>query len=428
MPDTYLLAPEHPTPQPERHTPSRQSPPSDGHLDDHGAGAAPAWSSMPLARGSVSAAQASLSRLVGRGLLVRLPALGLTMHVDFDHAPADAGVGADAAGAAMPTSAPAALLEGQHGAVHLDNAAPLLHALTGYDLAALGAMPAQHRVWSEAALLGRLAVTPLGAMWQVKPAAAAPADAVRLRLRLDDGEHVVSSAACATAATWCALLVNTAWQRVRLPVSALEQLQLSIPLGIARHSLPLLALQRIAVGDVILPGMPEINVDGQGWLMLGGRLAQVHYGTAGTVEIITLEDSLAPNNEFNEGSDALDPPMDGEAQATPHGDDAADVEAGLYADAGDDAQSGAGAADHAGAGHAGATALDHTPMLLSFELGRLALTLGQLRTLAPGAVLQLAHGGAAHIAVLCAGKALGQGEAVDVEGRLGIRITHWNAA
>jgi type III secretion protein Q len=97
--------------------------------------------------------------------------------------------------------------------------------------------------------------------------------------------------------------------------------------------------------------------------------------------------------------------------------DAADVDAGVDGTV----HANADAAD-------GAAALDGTALRIDFRLGTLALTLGELRTLAPGTVLELADGGAGAIAIACGGRVLGQGEAVDVAGRLGIRITRWDAS
>lgn len=72
--------------------------------------------------------------------------------------------------------------------------------------------------------------------------------------------------------------------------------------------------------------------------------------------------------------------------------------------------------------------LDKTPVTLSFELGRVRLTLGELRALDAGSVLDLTGGSPQAIAIVASGRRLGTGELVDIDGQLGIRITDWNAA
>lgn len=69
--------------------------------------------------------------------------------------------------------------------------------------------------------------------------------------------------------------------------------------------------------------------------------------------------------------------------------------------------------------------LDCVPVTLSFELGKVCLPLSEVRTLGPGAIAQFSGGSPASIAIVSAGQTLGRGEIVDVEGRLGIRITQW---
>ncbi len=70
-----------------------------------------------------------------------------------------------------------------------------------------------------------------------------------------------------------------------------------------------------------------------------------------------------------------------------------------------------------------------SPVLtLHFELGRLRLTLDQLRALGPHSVLDLRHGSPQSIAIACGGAEVGRGEVVNVDGRLGVRITRWDGA
>ncbi|WP_341957641.1 FliM/FliN family flagellar motor switch protein [Pseudomonas sp. RC10] len=66
--------------------------------------------------------------------------------------------------------------------------------------------------------------------------------------------------------------------------------------------------------------------------------------------------------------------------------------------------------------------LDHLPMALTLRCGHLDLTLGDLRRIAAGTVLEVS-GIAPGYATLCHGdRVVAEGELVDVEGRLGLHI------
>jgi type III secretion protein Q len=67
--------------------------------------------------------------------------------------------------------------------------------------------------------------------------------------------------------------------------------------------------------------------------------------------------------------------------------------------------------------------LDQLPMALTLRCGTLELTLGELRCIGEGSVLQVAGISPGH-ATLCHGERIvAEGELVDVDGRLGLQIT-----
>lgn len=67
--------------------------------------------------------------------------------------------------------------------------------------------------------------------------------------------------------------------------------------------------------------------------------------------------------------------------------------------------------------------LDQLPMALTLRCGSLNLTLGDLRRIAAGSVLEVS-GVTPGYATLCHGdRVVAEGELVDVEGRLGLQIT-----
>ena len=65
---------------------------------------------------------------------------------------------------------------------------------------------------------------------------------------------------------------------------------------------------------------------------------------------------------------------------------------------------------------------DDIPVRLCFDLGRLDMTLGELRRLGPGAVLELPAPADAAISLTVGGRCVGQGELVEVAGHAGVRV------
>jgi type III secretion protein Q len=67
--------------------------------------------------------------------------------------------------------------------------------------------------------------------------------------------------------------------------------------------------------------------------------------------------------------------------------------------------------------------LDSVPVTLVFEIGRLRLPLGELRTLAPGFSFDLGRDLRAPVDILVGGRKIGTGELVQIDERLGVRVS-----
>jgi type III secretion system YscQ/HrcQ family protein len=65
------------------------------------------------------------------------------------------------------------------------------------------------------------------------------------------------------------------------------------------------------------------------------------------------------------------------------------------------------------------------PLELSVELARFSLTLGELQRTQPGDVLITGRRIGEAVTLRVAGRAIAQGELVDVEGEIGVRITQF---
>lgn len=75
--------------------------------------------------------------------------------------------------------------------------------------------------------------------------------------------------------------------------------------------------------------------------------------------------------------------------------------------------------------HASATPLDDLPVSLIFEAGEKTMTLGELQTLRPGYTFALDRPLEAPVNIRANGQPVGQGELVDLDGRLGVRVLSW---
>ena len=66
--------------------------------------------------------------------------------------------------------------------------------------------------------------------------------------------------------------------------------------------------------------------------------------------------------------------------------------------------------------------LDDVPVTLTFEVGRLSVQLGQLRRYGPGSVVELGRSRQELVEIAAGGRPIGQGELVEIEGAVGVRI------
>jgi type III secretion protein Q len=65
---------------------------------------------------------------------------------------------------------------------------------------------------------------------------------------------------------------------------------------------------------------------------------------------------------------------------------------------------------------------DQLPVHLTFDVGRLEVTLAELRRLGPGSVVELGRSIAEPVRISAQGRPVGQGELVDIEGVIGVKV------
>ena len=363
--------------RPEHAAPDLAAPPAATVVLSGAAAANAVARAFPTLKGK----EAELARAIGRGRFLNLRAgsdsfllrLELAQHGDV---PWTEGLS----------------LSGGFGNLSLSQGARLLHTLTGIELDA-ETDPGRWS-WLQAAVIARLAGTPFASTDRIFRTG--PRGSFPLRIVLQSSRHAFTTTARADASTWLALLSASTWSTVRQPADDYLETPVELPVSVARHVIPAGMLTTLAVGDIIVPDAPCFACNGEGRVQLGGHGARVRYNAPSILEVIALEGK-----------------MDTEAQMQ-----------GLQTS---HHSEGSAAQSQDTAGRAGATgdSLDAVPVQLDFELGRLNMLLGELRAVSVGSVLTLAGGSPDSIAICSSGKTLGKGEIVDVDGKLGIRITAW---
>jgi type III secretion protein Q len=408
----------------------------------------------------LDAPQQDLARIVRSGRLVALPALGGVLKIT------------------VPQQTPAhwqdtMVLAGPAGAIQFADGARLVRGLTGIDPRDLPQVEGEHIQWLAAALAGRLAETPF-AEFQCLPSDAGfnAAGTLSLRVQMQTPQHRIDTVARAALATWKSLFARTRWAHQRTPLADMQHLLLPETVSLGRHTLPTAMFRALAEGDIILPDTSRFGADGEGVVTLGRREIRVRYRAPCSLEIIAVEGNVseetyleeeqhaghdgsydgaqdgaqdmaegeAPQEAYGEAQDGYQ--EEGEAESyeeEEHGqseheqygqqeEQHAEASADQYAEAPADEQAEAPAEEYAEAyAVENAEDVDAVPVTLHFQLGTVALPLGELRCLSEGAVVMLNGGSPAAIAIVAGGRTVGRGEAVDVDGSLGIRITQWQA-
>jgi type III secretion protein Q len=70
--------------------------------------------------------------------------------------------------------------------------------------------------------------------------------------------------------------------------------------------------------------------------------------------------------------------------------------------------------------------IDDVPVRLTFDLGEREISLGDLRTLQPGYLFNLGRDPRSTVSIRVNGRLIGDGELVDIEGRVGVSVLHFN--
>jgi type III secretion protein Q len=189
-----------------------------------------------------------------------------------------------------------------------------------------------------------------------------------------------------TAAGVQALLDSDPWHPVAEPVSPprwLTAIAAAIPVDVGEAILPLAECNTLSCGDVICLAPSAFDVTGRANLPIGQCALQLRWldtHRCFEVENMTHAPCAAPQH-----------PASGTVSAS--------TDASI-----DPAR---------------------IPIRLSFSIGTLGTTVGELAALRPGSLLELQRGMPPEVTIEANGSTIGSGELVELDGRLAVQITRW---
>jgi type III secretion protein Q len=190
-----------------------------------------------------------------------------------------------------------------------------------------------------------------------------------------------------SAESFLALCEAGPWRAIAAPMPAPFQLAIAVPLG--RLHLPMAQARSLRVSDVLVLEQGFFNAQGHGYLQVGKQ--RLH----GCIDDDTgpLRMTLTSIEDASVDEDFATPSYSGYEEDEPVMD--------VF-------------------GH---EPFDELSMTLSVRCGTLNLTLGELRNLAPGAVLGVAGYAPGMAGLYYGDRPIGQGQLVEVDGRLGLQLS-----
>lgn len=214
----------------------------------------------------------------------------------------------------------------------------------------------------------------------------------RLWLTIAWGDQQAQSLLTLSYQSLSSLLMKAGWHQDAMPLP--ETLAITVPLITGELGLSLDALQSLQAGDVVLPDTLFFTPEGQGIVRCASRVlhGEVQMQPGATAHFYLTE---------MESTNVALTPDEFEQQHLHHPESFCDAEPVTEA-----------------------TDFAPLPLSLSVRCGQLKLTLGELQHLSAGAMVMIEHVTPGE-AILCHGDyPLAKGELVDVEGKLGLQITH----
>lgn len=308
-----------------------------------------------------------------------------------------------------------------HGVFTLDEPGAVL-SLFGECPVILPAEPGPDDTWFWSLFQQTLSEPLRQAFGFIKPAAGPAVQGIACRLDVRVGAARVTSHLEMTGATLLGLLRTDPWQRRAAP--GIEGFALRVPLELGHLALAAGQVATLRPGDVLVPQTALFDSSGQGLIRLGRHCLQVRVHSRAAplrLTLLALEETVMSTTA---DTDILTPDWDDSTGYEPHDPTCEATEHPLSAYAAETEEAPMTepvAADLP-------ERFDDLPLALTIRCGHLHLTLGELRNLAPGAVLQVQGVAPGTAALFYGERALAQGELVEVDGRLGLQIARVDVA
>ncbi|WLH12489.1 type III secretion system cytoplasmic ring protein SctQ [Pseudomonas hefeiensis] len=257
----------------------------------------------------------------------------------------------------------------------------------------------------------------------IQPADGPAVQGIACRLDVRVGAARATSQLQMTGAALLGLLGAAPWQRRTAP--GIAGFALRVPLELGHLALAAGQLATLRPGDVLVPQTPLFDSSGQGLIRLGRHCLQVRVQSRAAplrLTLLALEETVMSTTA---DTDILTPDWDDttgyepDAQAAETADHPVSAYAAAETEEAPMAEPGAGDLPER---------FDDLPLALTIRCGHLHLTLGELRNLVPGAVLQVQGVTPGTAALFYGERALAHGELVEVDGRLGLQIARVDVA
>lgn len=312
-----------------------------------------------------------------------------------------------------------------HGAFTLDEPGAVL-SLFGECPVVLPAEPGPDDTWFWSLFQQTLSEPLRQAFGFIKPAAVPAVQGIACRLDVRVGAARVTSHLEVSGATLLGLLRATPWQRRAAP--GIEGFALHVPLELGHLALAAGQLAMLRPGDVLVPQTALFDSSGHGLIRLGRHCLQVRVHSRAAplrLTLLALEETvMSTTADTDTDTDILTPDWDDSTGYEPDDQTCEATEHPLSAYAAETEETPVTEPVAAEIPER----FDDLPLALTLRCGHLSLTLGELRNLAPGAVLQVQGATPGTAALFYGERALAHGELVEVDGRLGLQIARVDVA
>lgn len=300
-----------------------------------------------------------------------------------------------AAKSPVPAGMQAIRLMTDFGDMEIANGIDFIRLFSGLDISPGDLDEELRGSWLQRHIIGHLQEGPFASAHALT-AAPDGSDALLRHMDLSwtgDGHSFITRAA-ASEESWLGFLSGPEWQNYSAHDFDAEEIPVSVDVFLARHTIPCAQLTKLESGDILLPAQACFSVDGTGYVRWGNLMVRVAFETSQIMSIIKVEKQMSQQEPAEDTGSMLD-----EQQALHQQADATASEVCI--------------------------SMDELPVSLDFRLGSCQLDLAVLREVNSSSILLLEDGNAGAIQIMAGKRVLGIGEAVDVDGQLGVRIITW---